>query len=155
MHLDFAILAEKASVHADRFFVHGGGRMRIEVPTIPYHAPLAVVARFLATPDEAGTRHNLTVVVHVPDETGSTAVVGPIEMALPQEAEPESRWLVANMDFEMANLPLPVEGWYAVELVLDDESIKRLEFKVTRAEGVIELETAPAEQETSASDSSE
>lgn len=131
MKLDAVILADAvATPNGDKFFIHGGGITRIEVPELPADIPFQVLARFKVEPDDRAQEHGLEFVLIGPQGIPN---VDPIQlMAVPPAEEPD----LAEGEEEYLNLPVEVpafalrEGLYQLEIYIGKEMARRLPLPV-------------------------
>lgn len=131
MKLDAIILADAvATPDGDKFFVHGGGITRIEVPELPAEIPFQVLARFKIDPSDRMSEHMFEVVLIGPQGIPN---VDPIRfIAVPPPHEPD----LAEGEEEYLNIPIQVpahairDGLYHLEVHLQDKRIRRVPLPV-------------------------
>jgi hypothetical protein len=80
MELDWAVLADHVSPRSDgKFDIIGAGFDTINAREVPARHPRFVLAiRFLLTPDEAASEHELSVVLRTPDGDELSRAGGPV-----------------------------------------------------------------------------
>src|SRR5215204_1091494 len=131
MKLDALILADAvATPNADKFFIHGGGITRIEVPELPADIPFQVLARFKVEPGDREQEHDVEFVLIGPQGIPN---VDPIQLtAVPPAEEPD----LAEGEEEYLNLPVGVsafalrEGLYQLEIYIGKKLARRLPLPV-------------------------
>lgn len=153
MKLDAVILADAvATPDGDKFFIHGGGITRIEVPELPADIPFQVLARFRVEPEDWVREHNLEFVLVGPQEIPN---VDPIRLtAVPPAGEPD----LAEGEEEFLNLPVEVpafavrEGLYHLEIYIGKELVRRQPLpviEVGKASGPVYLGERPPNRPSS------
>ena len=151
MELDALILADAATVTEDgKFFVHGGGFTRLDVPELPAAIPIAVLARLRVQDGDLKKDHQLNFAL-----IGPTGVpnVEPINvLAMPPEAEPN----LAEGQEQFLNVALTIpamavrDGLYHVELRYNGKLIRRVPLPVVVDKGMLQgIEPPKAKPKTS------
>jgi hypothetical protein len=126
MKLDFAFLAESASLTDDgRFAVVGGGFDVISATSFPaVKAAMALVGRVVFCPSEFGKTYNLHGEIVGPSGTKLTPdmwlALKPFARATDRETEPQrENWMTFCLNYEGVSFPKP--GGYAIQLSIDDQ----------------------------------
>lgn len=136
MELETLIVADSVSTPPDgKFYIHGGGISRLEVPSLPFPIPLGILLRLrIESEDDLRRSHRVGVVLRGP--RGVPNVPG-VEFDL---APPEDLPLLEGEE-QFANVSLQINavavlaGLYRVEIALDGETVRELPIPVIVAEG--------------------
>jgi hypothetical protein len=146
MRLDTFILADAiASPGNDgKFYVHGGGLSRFEVPTVPFPMPLDVLVRLVATDEEMlasshSMRITLTGPAGVPNIPPVELTTGP-EKSLDPILEGEPRFLQVVMSIPAQVVRL---GLYHLELHVDGKKLGSIPLPVKLADDAQVVEVTP------------
>lgn len=136
MELETLIVAEAVSTPPDdKFYVHGGGISRFEVPVLPFPIPVGVLLRVKLDDDDLLRSHHFRV-----------ALIGPLGRPNVAPAEFD----VAGLDEEppvlvdgeerFANIALQINavavrvGLYRLEVEIDGEAVRDVPIPVVLAE---------------------
>ncbi|HEY1420615.1 MAG TPA: hypothetical protein VGG90_07885 [Candidatus Dormibacteraeota bacterium] len=136
MRLDWALLASAAEAPPNGLvYILGAGidtLLREQFPT-PFGGSLVI--RLLATRLEAERAHK--VEVHCSDEDGQAVLPQPIMLSLPARQVPADYphgWeLASSIVINLAGVPIPHAGFYNFEILVDDQQVRTLPFRVVTA----------------------
>lgn len=134
MRLDAFLIADAVSTPPDgKFYIHGGGLSRFEVPDIPFPMSLGVFARLEVSDDEAIASHNLLFALIGP--TGRPNIPPlEIESGSEKSLEPllngEQRFM--QIAFSMTALVIRI-GLYRMEISVDGEQFGSIPLPVVLA----------------------
>jgi hypothetical protein len=131
MKLDALILADAVSTPPDgRFYVHGGGLTRYEIPGLPAMIPLGVLARLRAEDDDIGKESIFRFTLIGP--TGLPNVE-PVEASVTVEDHEMNR-LEGEETFLNLGLQIPGlavrDGLYRLELRMDGRIVRNVPLPV-------------------------
>ena len=137
MLLETLIVADGVSTPPDgKFYVHGGGISRLEVPKLPFPIPLGILLRLRVEDDDDYARtHQVGIVLIGP--RGLPNVPGvEFELAAPDDAqEPlESEERVANVALTI-NAVAVHGGVYTLKVDLDGETVRELPLPLIVTDG--------------------
>jgi hypothetical protein len=126
IRLDLVLLADAASAHAGKLFIHGGGVTRITPPHVPWiHPQLAVVIRLAAEREDFLEPHEVALSLQNPeggDVLPRTALpVGPVDL---HRVEGEDAYVQLAMTFN--HMPLQHEGVYRWQFELDGKRVREM-----------------------------
>lgn len=144
MKFDALILADAATVVGEKFFIHGGGLTRYEVPGLPAQIPLSVLIRFLVEDGDLDQEKRLTLTLLGPQGIPNVA---PVEIGAVYTTPEAGTVVEGQQQFLQIALSIPAvavrEGLYKVELRLDGKLAKRVPFPVVVNPGLAAVSTAP------------
>jgi hypothetical protein len=131
VELDALILADAASLPGDgKFYIHGGGLTRYDIPALPAPIPIAVLVRLRVENGDLEKEHRINLVLMGPLEIPN---VEPIEiLATPPEERPD----LAEGQEQFLELPLTIPGialragLYQLELRVNGRLAKRVPLPV-------------------------
>jgi hypothetical protein len=130
MELDYALIADEASVYAGRLFIHAGGRVLVSVPQLPWVSYFSLAGRFLAGLHEIGTHRVLGVKLRQP--SGETIFpVQPIPFDWTAEhrlADLESLELLFAI--KVGLVAFKETGWHLLDVIIDDDVMATLPLRV-------------------------
>ncbi|HYJ22604.1 MAG TPA: hypothetical protein VEW07_11360 [Solirubrobacterales bacterium] len=130
MELDTLILADAASTPNDKFYIHGGGFSRYELPGLPAPMPLGVLLRVRVSEADMKTEHVFRIAFIGP--TGLPNVPPVDLVAFPPEEIPPL--LPGEERFAHVALQIPAmavrEGLYHLELHIDGELARKIPLPV-------------------------
>lgn len=127
--LDFAFLCDYARqdpgtpIHALAIAID-----TIGVPEVPTGRNLGVVARFLFTKNECGRPHRIEIFVQDTDGKRVAQITGTVEPQWSEDIPPG--WPTGAALALNFGIPLPTFGFYSVEFLMNDSSVKSLNFRV-------------------------
>jgi hypothetical protein len=125
MELETLIVADAVSTPPDdKFYVHGGGISRLEVPTLPFPMQLGVLLRFKIEKDDLTHSHRVGVVLigpaNVPNVPGIEFDLAPPE-ELPALAPGEERF--ANVGMQINGVAVRA-GLHRLQVDLDGKRVR-------------------------------
>lgn len=132
--LDFAVLCEYVRQDEGKGVGHllGGGLDTIEVGKVPSGANLGLWARILVARNECDRPHRLNVIFQ--DEDGERLVdVNNTFVSKWIEGYPVGWKIGAAVAFNLG-VPLPREGRYSIDILINDNLTKTIPFRVVLAE---------------------
>lgn len=124
---DFVILCQAAIGQGNTISLLGGPIDTVTLSQVPAQVPATLVARFLWTSGEVNREHRGDIFFQ--DEDGQRLVSAEF---LVRPERPDSLphgWKAASNLILTLPLPIPKFGLYAIEVVLDDKSVKTLPFR--------------------------
>ncbi len=135
MRLDWALLANAAEGPPNGLvYVLGAGIDTLWRESFPAPFAAAAVVRVLANRAEIGRPH--TVEVQCNDEDGRPVLPSAINVGIPARSAPPEHptgWdLAANIVLNLANVSIPREGLYSIEILIDGQHVKSLPFRARR-----------------------
>jgi len=135
MILDWALLANAAeSAPNGLVYVLGAGIDTLWRDDFPAPFGGAMVLRVLSSRLESERAHK--VEVHCSDEDGKPVLQQPVVLGLPPRtvgSEHPHGWdLPANIVINLSAVPIPKPGLYRFEILIDDQQVRTLPFRVMR-----------------------
>jgi hypothetical protein len=131
VELDTVLLADAATVVGEKFFVHGGGLTRYEIPGIPAQIPIEILIRLLVDDDDAGKEVELTVTLLGPQGIPN---VEPLTLRAITPKPKKGELAEGQQQFLQIALGVPGvairEGLYHVEIHLGGNLVKKIPFPV-------------------------
>ena len=136
MRLDWALLASAAEAPPSGLvYILGAGLDTLVREQFPTVFGGSLVIRLLTTRLETERAHN--VEVHCSDEDGGAVLPQPIILTLPPRqlpAEYPHGWdLAASIVINLAGVPIPRPGFYNFEIMVDDQQVRTLPFRVVNS----------------------
>lgn len=132
MELDYALLADSATISEGKTYVLGGGVSILWRADYPAVLGVSLVAQFGFHRTEVGTDHELSI--QVIDADGNPVVPeiqGQMHLGEPAEGSPPNVPLVAPLVLPFPPMPvLQRPGAYSVEILIDGRHLKSLPFAV-------------------------
>jgi hypothetical protein len=147
MKLDALILADAATVVGDKYFVHGGGFTRYEVPRLPAPIPFSALVRFLVDESDFDKEHSLRLTL-----TGPAGIpnIEPVEIGAVYPSPDADDLVEGQQLFMQFALAVPavalLAGIYHFELALDGKLLRDVPLPVVVNPGLVPIspESAPA-----------
>ena len=139
MRLDWALLANAAEGPPNGLvYILGAGIDTLWRDQFPAPFGGAMVLRLVTSRLESGRPHK--VEVHCSDEDGNPVIDQPIVLVVPpRQAPPEHPpgWdLAANIVINLAAVRIEKPGFYQFEIMVDDQQIRTLPFRLVQAPGL-------------------
>ena len=126
--LDFAFVCDYARQDAGPVHALAIGIDTVYAPDVPWGQNLGVVARFTFTRNECGRPHRVELIAQDEDGQRLVHLTGTLEPQWDEGLPPG--WSVGAMLTLNFGLPLPQFGLYAIEILLNDSSVKTLSLRV-------------------------
>jgi hypothetical protein len=140
MRLDTFLLADAVATPQDgKFYIHGGGLSRFEVPDIPFPMPLAMFARFEVSDSELLTSHSLFISLIGPaglPNIPPLEIVRAPDKALEPILDGEQRFM--QIALSLTALVVRV-GVYHMEISVDGEKLGSIPLPVVIADAQPEV----------------
>ena len=136
MRLDTFIIADAVAAPSDdgKFYIHGGGLSRFEVPVVPFPMPLAVLIRLEVTEDELRFAHHLLITLRGP---AGVPNIPPLDLETRSEESPKPL-LDEELRFIQVALTLPAQvvklGVFHLELCVDGKKLGDIPLPVKMAD---------------------
>lgn len=137
MELETLIVADGVSTPPDgKFYIHGGGISRVEVPQLPFPMPLGVLLRFRVDDDDLLRSHRIALVLigprGVPNVPGvEFDLAAPDD--LPEAVAGEERF--TNVGLQI-NAVAVLGGLYHLQVDLDGKRVRNVPIPVIVPSGV-------------------
>ncbi|MGH7764429.1 MAG: DUF6941 family protein [Candidatus Dormibacteraceae bacterium] len=136
MRLDWALLASAAEAPPNGLvYILGAGIDTLTRDQFPTGFGGSLVIRLLTTRLETERAHKLEV--HCSDEDGMAVLPQPIILTLPSRQVPADYphgWdLASSIVINLAGVPIPHSGFYNFEILVDDQQVRSLPFRVLKA----------------------
>ncbi len=136
MELETLIVADAVSTPPDgKFYVHGGGISRLEVPMLPFPIPLGVLLRFRIDEDDLNRSHRVALVLIGPADIPNVPGIE-FDLAPPEEpptlAPGEEHFTQIGMQI---NAVAVRAGLHHLQVDLDGERVRHVPIPVIVAEG--------------------
>jgi len=145
MELDALIVADAVSTPPDgKFYIHGGGISRVEVPMLPFPIPLGLLLRFKVDDEDFTRSHRVGVVLIGP--AGLPNVPGvEFDLAAPDELPPsvDGEEHFVNIGLQLNGVAVRA-GIHRLEVDLDGQRARTVPIPVIVAVGA---EGAPVPRE--------
>jgi hypothetical protein len=131
VRLETCFLADAASGHEGKLYVHGGGITRLTPPVFPFMVPmLAVVVRLEAELSDYEGTHEIGLTLL--DPTGES-VLPPVAVTshlgpTPEFVDGEEQYI--QLTLSLGGIPIPQPGLYRLELAIDGEVLRVLNLPV-------------------------
>jgi hypothetical protein len=144
VELDSILIADAATVVGEKFFVHGGGLTRYEIPGVPVQIPIEVLIRVLLADDDLDREVRLELTLLGPQGIPN---VEPVEIRAINRTPAAGEVADGQQQFMQLALGIPAvamrEGLYHLELRLDGELVKSIPFPVIVNPGLVSLSPSP------------
>jgi uncharacterized protein DUF6941 len=127
LHVAAAFLCDFAEVRERLLFALGGGITRLWRDAFPASMDASLALLLELHQMELATRHDLQVVVQGEDGQRVGEVSGAFQMGAPEVDVGENLLVPIALDLRPARLPAP--GSYAVEIVIDGNHQRTIQFK--------------------------
>jgi hypothetical protein len=138
MEVDAVILADAVSTPPgeSKFYVHGGGFSRYEVPGVPFPVPLGVLIRLRIEPDEEAVAHHFKVALigptGLPNVPPAEFEFPPLEGQREDLLEGEERFIHIGLRIAAVIVRL---GLYHLNLEIDGQLLRSVPLPVKLMEG--------------------
>ncbi len=131
MELETLVVADAVSTPPDgKFYVHGGGISRLEVPTLPFPMQLGILLRFRIDENDLTRSHRVGVVLigpaNLPNVPGIEFDLAPPE-ELPTLAPSEERF--TNVGMQINGVAVRA-GLHRLQVDLDGERVRNVPIPV-------------------------
>ncbi len=117
MRIDCALLCDYVTVREGLLHVLGGGITRLGRPSFPSRLGVAFALRIMVHPTEAGKEHKIDALLLAEDGAEVARMEIGFELG-PQNVRPGEE-LSAPFAIPMHDFPIPHEGAYSFELLID------------------------------------
>ena len=139
MRLDWALIANSAEGPPNGLvYILGAGVDTLWREAFPAPFGVSVVIRVLGTRSEAGRTHTVEVLCN--DEDGHPVIPQAIRVEIPARAVPAEYpmgWDIASqIVLNLAGVPIPRAGIYALEILLDGQQVRTLQFRAVQGRPV-------------------
>ena len=124
VELDYAFLADYATVENGKLTAVGASFITIAAPTTPFHRAISIAGRVRLTENEEGFQ--LGIAISSPNDEWRADFGGYLEGTQPQNYDGKQGVLFALQ----STVPLPTPGLYAVDLTLNGAPVRTLKFDV-------------------------